>query len=142
MHKGHLLEKDEEIRDALKNYKTIAVVGMSPKAEKTSNMVGRYLIGAGYTVIPIYPGGGVIEGLKAYDKLEDLEPGSVEILDVFRKSEDIDGHVDAAIRLKPKLFWMQLDIRNDAAAKKLMDAGIDVIMDKCIKVQHAKLCKA
>lgn len=142
MSKGRLLEKDENIREALKNYKTIAVLGMSPKAEKTSNQVGRYLIDAGYNVIPIYPGGGEIEGHKAYDKLEDLEPGSVEILDVFRKSEDIDGHVDAAIRLKPKLFWMQLGIRNEAAAKKLMDAGIDVIMDHCIKVAHGKLCKA
>lgn len=141
MHQGRLLEKDEDIRNALKNYKIVAVLGMSPKAEKTSNMVGRYLMDAGYKVIPIYPGAGEIEGLKAYDKLEDLEPGSVEILDVFRKSEDIDGHVEAAIRLKPKLFWMQLHIRNDAAAKRLMDAGIDVIMDKCIKVEHGKFCK-
>ncbi|TWI75329.1 hypothetical protein LZ24_00780 [Desulfobotulus alkaliphilus] len=139
MGKGRILKSDGDIQLALKNAKTIAVLGMSPKEERDSNRVGKYMMAAGYDLIPVNPAKGEILGLAVQEKIEDLEPGSVDILDVFRKSEDVAGHVDGAIALKPKLVWMQLGVENMEAAERLMEAGIDVIMDKCIKVEHARL---
>ncbi|TYT73758.1 CoA-binding protein [Desulfobotulus mexicanus] len=139
MSKGRILKEDVDIQSALKDAKIIAVLGMSPKPERDSNKVGRYMMAAGYDLIPVNPAKGEILGLVVQEKIEDLAPGSVDILDVFRKSEDVAGHVDAAISLKPKLVWMQLGVENMEAAERLMAAGIDVIMDKCIKVEHARL---
>lgn len=141
MNGGRILMEDEEIREVLEECRTIAVLGMSPKPERDSHGVGLYLLKAGYGVIPVYPGATEIAGLKACGKTEDLAPGSVDILDVFRKSEDVEAHVAEAIRLKPRVFWMQLGVENGRAAERLTQAGIDVVMDKCIKVEHARLCR-
>jgi len=141
MGKGRILTEDDEILSVLEECRTIAVLGMSPRAERDSNEVGLYLVRAGYGVIPVYPGQKEISGLRAYEKTEDLAAGSVDILNVFRKSEDVEAHVADAIRLKPRVFWMQLGVENERAAERLMDAGIDVVMDRCIKVEHARLCR-
>jgi predicted CoA-binding protein len=123
MGKGCILTEDDEILSVLEECRTIAVLGMSPRAERDSNEVGLYLVRAGYGVIPVYPGQKEISGLRAYEKTEDLAAGSVDI------------------RLKPRVFWMQLGVENERAAERLMDAGIDVVMDRCIKVEHARLCR-
>ncbi|MCW7753249.1 CoA-binding protein [Desulfobotulus sp. H1] len=141
MRKGRILEQDADIRKALQETKSIAVLGMSPRAERDSNKVGRYLLDAGYEVIPVNPAGGEILGLAVEETIEDLVKGSVDILDIFRKSEDVAGHVDAAIALQPRVVWMQLGVENGEAAARLTEAGMDVIMDKCIKVEHARLCR-
>ncbi len=140
MKSGQIITEDGKIRDILANANTIAILGLSPKPERDSNMVARYLKDKGYTIIPVRPAQDEILGEKAYASLDDIkEP--VDIVDVFRNPAQIVPHAHEAIRLKPKVFWMQLNIENHEAAELLTAAGIDVVMDRCIKVDHGRLCK-
>lgn len=140
MKSGQIITEDGKIRDILANANTIAILGLSPKPERDSNMVARYLKDQGYTIIPVRPAQDEILGEKAYASLDDIkEP--VDIVDVFRNPAQIVPHAHEAIRLKPKVFWMQLNIENHEAAELLTAAGIDVVMDRCIKVDHGRLCK-
>jgi hypothetical protein len=140
MKSGQIITEDGKIRDILANANTIAILGLSPKPERDSNMVARYLKDQGYTIIPVRPAQDEILGEKAYASLDDIkEP--VDIVDVFRNPAQIMPHAHEAIRLKPKVFWMQLNIENHEAAELLTAAGIDVVMDRCIKVDHGRLCK-
>ncbi len=140
MKSGQIITEDSKIRDILANANTIAILGLSPKPERDSNMVARYLKDQGYTIIPVRPAQDEILGEKAYASLDDIkEP--VDIVDVFRNPAQIVPHAHEAIRLKPKVFWMQLNIENHEAAELLTAAGIDVVMDRCIKVDHGRLCK-
>ena len=126
------------IPSILKKYKTIAVVGLSPKSQRPSNMVARYLIEAGYTVIPVNPGQDEILGLKCYPNLPAI-PLPVDIVDIFRQAGDVPPIVEQAIEIKAKVVWMQLGIVNEEAAQKAQEAGLAVIMDRCIKVDHQNL---
>jgi hypothetical protein len=140
MKSGQIITEDGKIRDILANANTIAILGLSPKPERDSNMVARYLKDQGYTIIPVRPAQDEILGEKAYASLDDIkEP--VDIVDVFRNPAQIMPHAHEAIRIKPKVFWMQLNIENQEAAEVLTAAGIDVVMDRCIKVDHGRLCK-
>jgi hypothetical protein len=140
MKSGQIITEDSKIKDILANANTIAILGLSPKPERDSNMVARYLKDQGYTIIPVRPAQDEILGEKAYASLDDIkEP--VDIVDVFRNPAQIVPHAHEAIRLKPKVFWMQLNIENHEAAELLTAAGIDVVMDRCIKVDHGRLCK-
>lgn len=135
---GRIITEDKEIKGILQACKTIAVVGLSPKQERDSYRVADYLKTHGYTVIPIRPMQKEILGEKAYPTLDDVET-PVDIVDVFRKADQIMPHVEEALRLKPKVFWMQIGIENHEAAKRLTEAGIDVVMNQCIKVEHERL---
>ena len=133
---------DVAIRDILSSARTIAVVGASPKAERPVHGVMRYLIGAGYRVVPVNPGhaGGEILGQPVFARLADIaEP--IDIVDIFRRPSALAGVVDEALRLdpKPKTIWMQLGLRDDAAAAKAEAAGLAVVMNRCIKIEHARL---
>ncbi len=139
MKSGKIITKDDKIRDILKNARTIAILGLSPKPERDSNMVARYLKEQGYRIIPVRPAQKEILGEKVYASLDDIKE-TVDIVDVFRNPAKIVPHAHEAIRLKPKVFWMQLNIENREAADLLTAAGIDVIMDRCIKVDHERLC--
>ncbi len=139
MKSGKIITKDDKIRDILKNAGTIAILGLSPKSERDSNMVARYLKEQGYRIIPVRPAQKEILGEKVYASLDDIKE-TVDIVDVFRNPAQIVPHAHEAIRLKPKVFWMQLNIENREAADLLTAAGIDVIMDRCIKVDHERLC--
>ncbi|SCY33731.1 CoA-binding protein [Desulfoluna spongiiphila] len=138
--KGEILVSDRQIKKVLEQAKTIAVVGLSPKPERDSHDVSRYMQQNGYVIIPVRPAQKEILGEKAYKTL-DLVPGPVDIVNVFRKSEDVIHHVDEAIAVGCKVFWMQLGIENREAAERLTDHGIDVIMNRCIKVDHASYFK-
>ncbi len=140
MKTGRIITEDEDIREMLKNSKTTAVLGLSPKPERDSNKVARYMKNAGYKIIPVRPGQKEILGEKAYASLDDVDQ-PVDIVDVFRSSDAVMGHVEETIRLKPKVFWMQLGVENREAAELLTKAGIDVVMNRCIKIDHARLCK-
>lgn len=140
MKKGRILTEDADIKKILEETKTVAVLGMSPKPQRDSHMVGKYLKDAGYRIIPVRPGQSEILGEKAYKSLDDITE-EVDMIDVFRNSAQVADHVDEAIRLKPKVFWMQMGIKNEEAAGRLTEAGIDVVMDKCTKVEHDYLCK-
>jgi predicted CoA-binding protein len=135
---GKIITRDDEIKEILATSKTIAVLGLSPKPERDSNRVARYLKEQGYRIIPVRPGQKEILGEKTFASLDDIkEP--VDIVDVFRRSDQIMPHAQEALRLKPKVFWMQLDIENQEAAELLTESGIDVVMNMCIKVEHNRL---
>jgi predicted CoA-binding protein len=140
MKPGKIIKKDSDIKNILENAKTIAILGLSPKPERDSNKVARYLKDHEYSIIPVRPGRQEILGQSAYATLDDIKE-DVDIVDVFRNSEQILPHAHEAIRMQPKVFWMQLGIINQEAASLLIKAGIDVIMNRCIKIEHDRLFK-
>ena len=127
-----------EISKILRDSKNIAVVGLSPKANRPSNQVARYLIDAGYNVIPVNPGQSEILGKKCYPDLESIKE-HIDIVDIFRKQEDIPPIVESAIQINATVIWMQQGIFNEAAATVAREAGLKVIMDRCLKVDHMNL---
>ncbi|MGE0083549.1 MAG: CoA-binding protein [Desulfococcaceae bacterium] len=138
MKTGKIITSDREIRQILEDAKVIAVLGLSPKSDRDSYRVAKYLKEKGCKIIPVRPGQKEILGEPALKSLDDIhEP--VDIVDVFRNSGQIAAHVPEAIRLKPKVFWMQLGIENTEAAKELAAAGIDVIMNRCTKIEYERL---
>ena len=140
MKTGKIIENDKDIKHLLLNARTIAVLGLSPKPARDSNMVAGYLKEQGYKIIPVRPAQKEILGERAYASLNDIkEP--VDIVNVFRNPSQIMLHAEEAVRLMPKVLWMQLNIENHEAAELLMAAGIDVVMNQCIMVEHEKLCK-
>jgi predicted CoA-binding protein len=129
-----------EISKLLKMANIIAMVGLSPKENRPSNMVGRYLIAAGFTVYPINPGQNEILGRRCYPALRDL-PVAIDIVDIFRRSEEVLSVVEEVLALQhlPKAIWMQQGIKNDEAAELARNKGIAVVMDRCIKIDHENL---
>jgi predicted CoA-binding protein len=132
----------EEIRDLLTTTKTIAIVGASPKPERPVYGVMTYLLRAGYHCIPVNPGqaGREILGQRVVARLADIgEP--IDIVDIFRQRFALAGVVDEALALpvKPKAVWMQLDLYDEAAAARAEASGMTAIMDRCIKIEHARL---
>jgi uncharacterized protein len=128
----------EDIKKILTESKIIAVVGLSPKEDRASNEVARYLQSQGYTIIPVNPGQDEILGEKSYASLSDI-PTKVDIVDIFRKPEHVGPIIDEAIKIGSKVVWLQLGIRNDDDAQKVVDAGRTVIQDKCILREHKSL---
>lgn len=133
---------DDLLLDVLRHSRTIAMVGASPNPARPSNGVMRYLLEHGYRVIPVNPGhvGSKIAGETAYARLADV-PEPIDIVDIFRRTEFVAGVVEEALRLSPlpKAVWMQLGIRDDAAAARAEAAGITVIMNRCLKIEHSRL---
>lgn len=127
-----------EYKDILKESRTIAVVGLSDNCEKTSNRVSRYMKDCGYRIIPVNPTITEALGEKAYPSLRDI-PEKVDIVNIFRRSNDVPPVVDDAISIGAKTVWMQLGISNEEAAQKAAAAGLKVVQDKCIMVEHARL---
>lgn len=130
------------ISGILKDTKTIALLGASPNPERPSNRVMAFLLSKGYKVFPVNPGqaGKQILGQTVYAKLADV-PQPVDLVDVFRAAEYLDGVVDEAIALetKPKVIWGQLSVRDDKAAQKAEAAGISVVMDRCPAIEYPRL---
>ena len=127
-----------EISLLLKKYRNIAIVGLSPKNNRPSNQVAVYLMEAGYNIVPVNPGQEEILGKKCYPDLESI-PEPIDIVDIFRRSEDIPPIVNGAIGINAKVVWMQQDIINEEAAAKARKAGLTVIMDRCLKEDHLNL---
>jgi uncharacterized protein len=142
---SHDTYSDESLRHVLASVKTIAVVGASPNPARPVYGVMAYLIRAGYRVIPVNPGqaGRDILGQRVFATLAAV-PEPVDLVDIFRRQEALAGVVEETLALvpKPKAIWMQLDLRDDAAAAKAEAAGLAVVMDRCIKVDHARIMKA
>ena len=122
----------------LKNYRVVAVVGLSADPGRPSYRVADYLQQHGYRIIPVNPGCREILGEKCYPSLKDI-PFPVEIVDIFRKVEAIPAIVAEAIEVGAKAVWMQLDLVEPESAQKASKAGLQVVMDRCLKVEHAKL---
>lgn len=119
--------------------KTIAVVGLSSNPARPSYSVARYLQSEGYKIIPVNPNEKEILGEKCYPDLESI-PQVVDCVDIFRRSEEVGPIVEQAVKIKAKVVWMQDGIVNQEAAKKATDAGLTVIMDKCMYREHCR-CK-
>lgn len=128
----------EEIQNILENYKTVAIVGLSAKPHRASYDIANYLIRNGYKVIPVNPNYDEILGEKVYKSLSEI-PDEVELVNIFRRSEDVEPVVREAIEIKAKAVWMQLGIYNDKAAELAKKAGLKVVMDSCIKIEHSML---
>jgi uncharacterized protein len=131
---------DDPILEILKKYKTIAVVGLSSNPSRASFGVTEYMQGAGYRIIPVNPNETEVLGEKSYARLEDV-PEKIEIVDVFRRAEDVPPLVESAIRVGAKVVWMQLGIENAEAAERARAAGLLVVEDSCILVEHRRRVK-
>ncbi len=129
---------DEEIKHILANSKTIAVVGLSPKANRPSNQVALYLQQAGYTIIPVNPGHTEILGETCYPDLQAV-PVPVDVVDIFRRADQVTAIVREAIAIQARVIWMQQGIVNNDAAELAGQAGLTVVMDRCMKVDHYQL---
>jgi len=138
--KENLLDSDEEIKELLAATKRIAVLGIKTErqAGQPAFYVPSYLASAGFEVIPVpvyYPDVTEIMGRKVYRKLADI-PGEVDLVNVFRRAEDIPPHLEDILEKNPRAVWFQSGIRNDQAAQKLAMAGIKVVQDRCLMVDH------
>lgn len=126
------------IRSLLEGARRIAVVGLSPKPHRDSNRIGRYLLERGYDVIPVYPREETILGRRVYRRVQEV-PGVIDIVDVFRRSEELAGVTDDALAARALALWFQLDCVDEASAARATQAGLTVVMDRCIMVDHARL---
>src|SRR5919202_5184663 len=141
MHKnmGSDSHSDSQIKDFYQ-LKKIAVVGVSKNEEKPSHRVPKYLVEHGYNVIPVNPTVNEVLGRKCYPSIDDI-PERIDIVDVFRKSEDIPGVIDDVLKKKDgiKVFWMQLGIHNEDAERKAKENGIDAVYNRWMMEQHGRL---
>ncbi|MDD5176912.1 MAG: CoA-binding protein [Sterolibacterium sp.] len=126
------------LRRILTECRVIAVVGLSANEDRPSFVVAKYMLGHGYTIIPVNPGQGEILGQKCYPSLKDI-PQKVDIVDCFRKPEDIPPLAEEAIAIGARVLWLQLGVINQAAAQRASEAGLDVVTDRCVKIEHARL---
>lgn len=134
------MNDEEEIRRALEEAQTVAVVGCSPNPARASHAIARYLMERGYRVIPVNPGHREILGEKCYRSLLDIPRGvRVDIVDVFRRSSEVRPVADAAIERGTGFFFMQQGVVDEEAARRLEKAGIPVAMDRCILVERERL---
>jgi len=144
--KNNLLTSDDEIRQLLQATHRIAVLGIKPetRSSKPAFYVAKYMAEAGYEIIPVpvyYPEVSEILGQPVYRRLVDV-PGEIDLLNVFRRSEDIPKHTDEILEKKPRAVWFQLGIRNDEVAETLAEAGIKVVQDLCLMVEHGSLLRS
>jgi len=136
----HDLYSDDYLRDVLRSVRTIAMVGASPNWNRPSYFVMKYLQAKGFRVIPVNPvaAGQEILGEKVYASLGEI-PEPIDMVDIFRRSDQVGPIVDDAIRIGAKAIWMQLTVRNDEAAAKAEAAGLKVVMNRCPKIEFGRL---
>jgi predicted CoA-binding protein len=144
--RDNLIQTPDGVKKLVQGIRRVAVLGIKTEAQadQAAFYVAKYLADAGLDVVPVpvyYPDATSILGQPVYRKLADV-PGDIDLVDVFRRPSDIDAHVDDLIAKKPKAVWFQLGIRNDAAAEKLARAGIQVVQDRCLMVDHRAMASA
>lgn len=132
------MSTDDTLRRILKNCKTIAVVGLSPEWHRPSHFVAKYMQEQGYRIIPVNPKHESILGERCYARLEDI-PEPVDMVDVFRRPEDVPPIAASAVAIGAKCLWQQLGVASQEADTVARAAGLDSVMDRCVKVEHARL---
>ena len=141
--KNNIIETDAEIRELLENTKTIAVIGIKMEDYQPAFYVPQYMKSAGFSIVPVpvyYPEATEILGEKVYRQLTDV-PQAIDLVNIFRRSNDVARHADDILAKKPKAVWMQSGIRNDQVAETLAKAGIEVVQDLCLMVEHRSLMR-
>jgi len=131
------MDDSEKVRRILRRYKTLAVVGLSAQWHRPSHFAAKYMQEHGYRVIPVNPGNDEILGERCYKSLRDI-PEKVDIVDCFRKSADIGPIAEDAIAIGAKVLWMQLGVHNEAARARAEAAGLEVVEDRCVKIEHGR----
>jgi hypothetical protein len=134
------VEHDDELREILRTTRSIAVVGASVKPYRDANGIADLLIRAGYDVIPVNPAYRETNGRKCFPTVQSIGR-PVDMVDVFRNSDAVDEVVDDALAAGAKVLWLQLDVVNEAAARRAEQAGLRVVMDRCIAVEHRRLIR-
>ncbi|MFQ5886632.1 MAG: CoA-binding protein [Anaerolineae bacterium] len=129
---------DEEIKEILKRAKNIAVMGLSDKPGRDSHRVAAYLKTRGYKIFPVNPTIEETLGERSYPRLEDI-PEPIDVVDIFRAPEHVPPIVESAIAMGAKVVWMQLGVVNEEAAERARDAGLTVVMDRCMMQEHRRL---
>jgi uncharacterized protein len=134
------LPTDAELREILRQTKTVAVVGLSSKPHRASNEVAAYLQRGGYRIVPINPNETQVLGETAYPSLDDVARDvRIDLVDVFRRAEETPPVAEAAVRVGAKVLWLQLDIVNEEARRIAEDGGLTVVMGACIKIEKQRL---
>ncbi|HSD60667.1 MAG TPA: CoA-binding protein [Burkholderiales bacterium] len=133
-----LLPDVQTLRRIYKENHTIAVVGLSGDWFRPSYFAAKYMMDHGYRVIPVNPKYGEILGQKCYRSLREI-PEKVDIVDCFRKSVDIPPLAEEAVAIGARVLWLQIGVINEEAAKRARAAGMDVVMDRCVKIEYARL---
>jgi predicted CoA-binding protein len=136
--RSHLIDDDEGIRRILRDTRRIAVIGIKMEPSQPAYYVPAYCKRAGLDIVPVpvyYPDATEILGERVYRRVADI-PGDIDMVNVFRRPNDIPAHVDDIVAKGPKSVWFQLGIRNDEAAERLAREGIDVVQDRCLMVEH------
>ena len=128
----------QTLRRILKETRVIAVVGLSADWYRPSYFAAKYMQEHGYRIIPVNPKYEAVLGEKCYRSLRDI-PEPVDLVDVFRKTQDVGPIADDAIAIGAKVLWQQLGVKNEAAAQKARAAGLDAVMDRCVKIEHGRL---
>ena len=134
------VEDDATLTRILKETKTIAVVGASAKSWRDSNSISEFLLHRGYNVIPVNPNYEEVLGKKCYPTLQSV-PGRIDLVDVFRNPDGVEEIVESAIEIKARSIWLQLGVVHPGAAQKAEQAGLTVVMDRCIAVDYRRLMK-
>jgi predicted CoA-binding protein len=125
------------LAELVRTARRIAVVGLSRKPDRPSHGVAAYLQRAGYTIIPVHPAGGITLGEPVHPDLRSAAAaGPIDIVNIFRRSEFVPALLDQLLEVRPKLVWMQMGIRHPEVARRLEEAGIAVVMDRCLAVDH------
>lgn len=132
------IEDDETIKQILEESKIIAVVGASARSTRDSHRIAKFLIDRGYRVVPVNPNYDKVLGLKCYPDLGSVEE-KIDIVDIFRRSEAVPSIVEEAINVGAKTIWMQFGVIHVLAAKRAEEAGLQVVMDRCIAIEHRNL---
>lgn len=132
------INNPQEIEQILEECRTIAVVGLSSNPRRPSHGVARYMKDQGYKVIPVNPNEEQVFGQKSYPSLADV-PGKIDLVDIFRRSEDAGAVVDDAIKLGARAVWLQEGVIDEAAAKRAAEAGLLVVMDRCWLKDHMRV---
>jgi predicted CoA-binding protein len=129
---------DDELRGLLERVRRIAVVGLSPKPYRDSHRVARYLLERGYEILPVYPREDEILGQRVYRRVQDIE-APVDLVDVFRRSTELRAVIDDALAARAGALWLQLGCIDEPGAVRAQAAGVTVVMDRCLMVDHARL---
>jgi predicted CoA-binding protein len=132
------ISSDHDLRDLLTRTRRIAVVGLSPKAHRDSHRVALYMQQRGYEIVPVYPRGGEILGARVYERVQDI-PGGVDLVDVFRRADAIPAVVEDVLAAKAPALWLQFGCVDEQAADRAARAGVQVVADRCLMVEHAAL---